>query len=69
MYVKFVRLCNFKSFLFYRHPFYAQLKNTKMNRKILVYCTAVLLFNYSSEGHMLNMETWLHILVDLLMLY
>lgn len=29
----------------------------------------VLLFNYSSEGHILNMETWLHILVDLLMLY
>lgn len=57
MYVKFVRLCNFKSFLFYSHPFYAQLKNT------------VLLFNYSSEGHILNMETWLHILVDLLMLY
>lgn len=63
MYVTFVRLCNFKSFLFYNviHPkimwFYAQLKNTtvtltvRMNGKI-----------HLSEGYIFNMDTWVYIL-------
>lgn len=43
--------------------------SSKILKWIERYLYTVLLFNYSSEGHMLNMETWLHILVDLLMLY
>lgn len=33
------------------------------------YLYIVLLFNYLSEGYIFNMEIWLYILVDLLMLY
>lgn len=43
--------------------------SSKILKWIERYLYTVLLFNYSSEGHILNMETWLHILVDLLMLY
>lgn len=43
--------------------------SSKILKWIERYFNTVLLFNYSSEGHILNMETWLHILVDLLMLY
>lgn len=43
--------------------------SSKILKWIERYLNTVLLFNYSSEGHILNMETWLHILVDLLMLY
>lgn len=43
--------------------------SSKILKWIERYLYTVLLFNYSSEGHILNMKTWLHILVDLLMLY
>lgn len=43
--------------------------SSKILKWIERYLYTVLLFNYSCEGHILNMETWLHILVDLLMLY